>query len=119
MHQSLRTALLQANLRQEEVAVYLLLLKLKKATLPQLQQQSDLINMMVYRMIRSLVEKELISAEPINEKQSLYRPLSLQSLLRQLEKDQNRLRRLEQKLSDLNRLLPGITEDISEKVVEE
>ena len=61
---------------------------------------------MVYRMIQRLQERGLIETEAINGKQQLYRPLSLQSLIKALEKDQRRLRRLELKLRDLDSLLP-------------
>ena len=110
MLRRIKTLLQRANLRDEEIAIYLLLLKLQTATLPELQEQSSMTHITTYRTVNRLIERGLIEATPINQKQQIYKPLSLGALIRRLEKEQRKMRQLELSLRDLDPLLPYISD---------
>lgn len=106
MRKKLTNLLRLAELKDEEITLYLLLLKLKEATIPQLVAESNLNFMMVYRTIKRLTEKGLIDSEPVNNKQDIYKPLSLKSLINKIQTQQRKLRRLENGLKGLDHFLP-------------
>lgn len=106
MKDKLRSLLRLAELSEEEVSVYLWLLKMQKATIPQLRTKTKLPNITVYRTVQTLVERSLVKSTPMNHKQSLYVPLTLAHLIRHVSAKQLQLRRLELELKNLDSLLP-------------
>jgi sugar-specific transcriptional regulator TrmB len=113
MRKKLTNLLRLAQLKDEEITLYLLLLKLKQATISQLVEKSQLNFMMVYRTIKRLRERGLIDAEPVNNKQDIYKPLSLKAIIDKVHAQQRKLKRLENGLKGLDDFLPYI--DLNEK----
>ncbi|MFH0769785.1 MAG: helix-turn-helix domain-containing protein [Candidatus Peregrinibacteria bacterium] len=106
MRSKLQSLLRMADLKEEEVQVYLWLLKLQKSSIPELRAKTHLPNITVYRAVQRLVGRELIEREPVNRKQSLYKPLTLKRLIRKVSAEQLQLRRLELALKNLDSYLP-------------
>jgi sugar-specific transcriptional regulator TrmB len=113
MRRKLHHLLNEAGLSGEEVRLYLLLLKLGAASVRDLVEQSSVNHMTAYRTVKRLAGRGLIEAKKINRKQSVYSALSLRSLVRHLETDQRKMRRLQLALQGLDRFLPFI--DITER----
>lgn len=108
MKRKLLSLLREADLREEEIRLYFLLLKMQQAGIPDLIAKSQLPSMTVYRTMQRLIDRGLVETLPINNKQKLYRPLSLAALARTLAAQERRLRRLELSLKNLDPLLPFI-----------
>ncbi len=106
MRRQLTELLRLCDLREDETALYLLLLKLRKATVPQLIGESGLHRMTVYRAIKRLQERNLLEVTRLNDKQDLYAPLSLDALINTVEHQERRFRRLALNLRNMDRLLP-------------
>lgn len=98
------------DLSEQEIAVYIALLTLQKATIPMLREQSGLPNITVYRCMKNLEERRMVDVELINKKQACYKPLTLEKLIVKVEHAQRKLRRLELELKNLDSLLPYIGE---------
>lgn len=113
MRRRLRDLLRLAGLREEETALYLLLLKKRRATASALIAESGLNVMTAYRTLRRLRERGLVSALQINQKQYVYAPLTLAALTKKLDTEQRKLRRLQLALQGLDALLPYV--DAEEK----
>jgi len=111
MRQKLRYLLQNSDLTEAQIRVYLQLLKLRRATIPQLRDETKLPNITVYRAIRSLVEQELLKQTSLNGKKTYFEPLSLEALAKRMSREQRRLRKLELQLRDLDHLLPYISLD--------
>ncbi|MFA5947573.1 MAG: helix-turn-helix domain-containing protein [Candidatus Gracilibacteria bacterium] len=111
MRNKLKYLLTTADLKPEEITIYLLLLKLQKTSANELIAKSNLNSMMVYRTLKSLSEKGLIDSHLINNKQKIYCPLSLESLIKKIDIEQKKLFRLKQSLKNLDSLLPYIDID--------
>lgn len=120
MIKKLTYLLANADLKPEEIKIYLLLLKSQKATITELVDKSKLNTMMVYRTIKKLHERGLIEPDSLNNKQKIYKPLSLQSLIKKLNVEQKKLYRLEQSLKGLDSFLPYIDmeDENSEELIE-
>jgi len=108
MKSRLTNLLRLANLRDEEIVVYLLLLKLKHSTSSELAEKSGLNSMMVYRTLKRLHDKELVDEKKLNQKQNIYSALSLNALISRLNHMQKNLQRLQNSLKNLDTLLPFI-----------
>lgn len=108
MQGKLRSLLRLADLSEEEVEVYLWLLKLRQSSIPELRVKTGLPNITVYRAIQRLTERELIAALPKNRKQLFYKPLTLKRLIQRVSSEQLQLRRLELELKNLDAYLPYI-----------
>ncbi len=106
MQRKLHRLLASADLREEEIAVYLALLKLRRASASELAAARKLNHMTTYRTLSRLQERGLVKAVPLNAKKKLYEPLSLASLVKALETQERKLRKLELALRGLDRLLP-------------
>lgn len=117
MRKQLKRLLESAGLKNEEVKIYLLLLKLQKSTISELTYKSGLNFMMVYRTIDRLLERGLIEKKSLNEKQNFYVPLSLKKLIRRIQSEQRKLHRLAAKLKGLDPLLPFV--DVDREVEDE
>lgn len=105
------TLLQAAGLSDGEVTVYLLLLKLQKASVGEIVAISGINTMTAYRMIKRLLERSLISEISLNKKQSVYVPLTLRSLVLRLESDERRMRKLQLALRGVDQLLPYLDLD--------
>ena len=108
MRRQLTELLRLCDLREEETALYLLLLKLRRATIPVLIEESGLHRMTVYRAMKRLQERALLEVTRLNGKQDLYAPLSLANLIGKVETQERRLRKLALNLRNVDRLLPYI-----------
>lgn len=111
MKKQLTNLLQNANLRNEEVKIYLLLLKLRASTISELIEKSGLGTMMVYRTLKRLNERGIVQEKKLNQKQNLYHPLSLKSLIEKLSREQRRLAKLQNSLKNLDSLLPYVDID--------
>lgn len=111
MLKKLESILRQADLSEEEIALYVLLLKKQQATANELITETGFSPITIYRKLRKLTEMELIKATPINGKESVYSPLSLSALMKKVAKEQRRLKKMELALHDLDPLLPYITDE--------
>ncbi len=100
-----------AGLREEEVALYLQLLKLRRASMSELIESSGLNVMTAYRTIKRLQDRGLVSALKVNQKQSVFAPLTLRALTKKLASEQRALRKLQLALQDLDPLLPFLDLD--------
>ena len=114
MRRRLRELLRLAELREDEVTLYLLLLKLRQASVPELIEKSGVTTMTAYRAIKRLKERGLLMELPLNDKQSLYAPLALKALIKKINAEEKKLRRLELALQNLDRLLPYMDLDSHE-----
>lgn len=97
-----------AGLREDEVTLYLNLLALKRASMTDLIAASSLNIMTAYRTMKRLQERGLVQAFSINQKQSVYAPLTLKALIRKLDTEQRTLRKVQLALQDLDPLLPYV-----------
>lgn len=111
MRKKLTQLLRMVNIREEEIKLYLLLLKLQRATIPELILKSNSSSITVYRIMKRLVEKGLVDMKPVNNKQYLYQALSLQTLINKIHKQQRQMSRLAYALQGLDPLLPFIDID--------
>lgn len=109
-----------ADLKEEEVRIYLLLMKLQRATISELVGKSGFNSMMVYRTIKRLLDRSLVGSKKLNNKQNLYCPLSLENLVKKIDKEERKLFRLKNSLMNLDLLLPYIdfNEDKDEEMIE-
>jgi sugar-specific transcriptional regulator TrmB len=98
----------QANLRDEEISIYLHLFKLQAATVSELVSKSGLYTMQVHRMLKRLAGRELVGIRSVNNKQNIYYPLSLRALVRKISIEQKKLFKLMHALKGLDRFLPYI-----------
>jgi len=117
VQQRLRDLLRRVGLREEEIALYVHLLRLKHATATQLIAASGLNTMTVYRTIKRLRDRGLLQAQSINNKQSLFAPLPLSAIIQKLGTEQMVLRKLQLALKDLDPLLPYL--DVAQQLEEE
>lgn len=106
MRRRLRDLLRLAGLREEETELYLLLLKKRRAAMSELIAEGGINIMTAYRMMKRLQECGLVKAFKINRKQSIYAPLTLAALIRKLDVEQRKLRKLQLALQGLDRFLP-------------
>ncbi len=106
MKKRLAQLLEMAELKPEEVTIYLHLLKLKSATIPQLTTETGLNTMMVYRTLKRLIDRELVKSHPVNNKQNTYTACTLTSLVEKVSKEQIRLAKLETAFRGLDHILP-------------
>ena len=119
MKRRIRQLLEQAELSEEEIRLYLMLLQCSSATASELIECSGLNRMAVYRALGRLENRGLLNVTPVNKKQLRYAPLALSPLITRLEKEQKSLRRLQLALEDLDSLLPYMNDldhDIDEPV---
>ena len=115
MQQRLRELLSRAGLSEDEVRLYILLLKLGQATATELIAQSSMNRMTVYRTLKRLGDRGLLSTVSLNNKQYCYFPLTLHALIAHLEKEQKKMRKLQLALQGLDPLPPYIDADITDK----
>jgi len=108
MRRKIQHLLRLAGLREDEVAMYLHLLTLKRASMSQLTAAGALNVMTAYRTIKRLQERGLVQAMKINEKQSVYMPLTLSALIQTLGAEERTIRRLQLALKDLDPFLPFV-----------
>jgi len=106
MYKQFKDVLYSIGLKEQEIKIYLLLLKLQSSTVPELIEKSELNTMMVYRAINDLQEKELIEPLPLNNKQSIYKPLPLYAVAKKLNANQRKMRKLELKIKNLIPFFP-------------
>lgn len=118
MRRKLTSILKTANLKDEEIAIYLLLLKLQKSTAAELIEQGNLSQISVYRTLKKLAEKGLIETKLINNKQKIYTPLSFQKLIKNIQQEKLKLTKLERSLKGLDPFLKYLdtSEDNEEKI---
>ncbi len=115
MKRKLLSLLREADLRDEEIRVYFLLLTLRQAGVPELIAKSGLPSMTVYRTVQRLHERGLVDEMPLNNKQKLYKPLSLSVFAQTIAKENRRLKKLELSLRNLDPLLPFFSVDSKEE----
>ncbi|MFC1655647.1 helix-turn-helix domain-containing protein [Patescibacteria group bacterium] len=115
MRKKLTNLLRLAQLKDEEITLYLFLLKFKQVTISELVEKSQLNFMMVYRTIKRLRERGMVEAVPVNNKQDIYKPLSLQSIINKIQSQQRKLKRLECGLKGLDDFLPYVDIDNTEE----
>jgi len=106
MQRKIQQLLRLSGLRDDEVTFYVHLLRLKRASMTQLIAESGLNVMTAYRTIKRLQERGLVQAFDVNQKQSIYVPLSLGALIQTLGAEERTIRRLQLALKDLDRFLP-------------
>lgn len=106
MLRRLQEVLRLAGLTEDEVVLYVHLLRLKRATMAELIGESGRTVMTAYRVMKRLQDRGLVQAININRKQSVYLPLTLKGLIDKLDTQQRTLRRTQLALQDLGRFLP-------------
>ncbi|MDD5056037.1 MAG: helix-turn-helix domain-containing protein [Candidatus Peribacteraceae bacterium] len=106
MRDRLHSLLRAADLSEEEITIYLWLLKLQQSTIPELRSKSGLPNITVYRTVMKLEDRGLIEHVRLNRKQCAFRPLTLGKLARRIASKKRRLQALENELKNLDRFLP-------------
>ncbi len=120
MKKRLTNLLRCANLKEEEIKVYLLLLKFSEATIPQIVSKNGLPTITVYRTVKRLFERGLIEEDKLNKKQNIYKSLSLNALIKKINFEERKLSRLKQNLKNLDSLLPfmDIEQEEDEDLIE-
>ncbi|MDD5026305.1 MAG: helix-turn-helix domain-containing protein [Candidatus Peribacteraceae bacterium] len=108
MRRKIQQLLSLAGLREEEITLYLLLLKLHRATIGELAQESGIHLMTAYRTMKRLENQGLVQALKVNQKLSVYTPLTLEALIQRLGAKERGIRRLQLALQKLDRFLPFI-----------
>ncbi|MDD5074718.1 MAG: helix-turn-helix domain-containing protein [Candidatus Peribacteraceae bacterium] len=108
MRRKIQHLLRLAGLREEEVTLYLHLLALKRASMTDLIGRSGLNVMTAYRTIKRLQDRGLVQAFSVNQKQSVYVPLSLSALIQTLGTEERTIRHLQLALKNLDPLLPYV-----------
>lgn len=108
MLKKLQQLLILAGLRDEEVTLYLHLLRMRRATMTELIGESGLNIMTAYRTVKRLQERGLVQSFSVNQKQSVYAPLTLRALIHKLDQEQRSLRKVQLALQDLDHLLPYV-----------
>ncbi len=111
MIKKLTSLLKKAELKEEEIKIYLILLKLSQASANKLAEISGYHFVNIYRILKNLKEKGLIESAPINNKESVFKPLSLKSLVKKIQNDKKELRKLENGLKNLDPFLSFINPD--------
>ncbi|MEK7218014.1 MAG: helix-turn-helix domain-containing protein [Patescibacteria group bacterium] len=106
MRRRLHDLLRLAGLREEETALYALLLKKGRASVSELMAESGFNVMTAYRTVKRLRERGLVAAMKVNRKVSVYAPLTLGALVKKLDVEQRKMRKLQLALSGLDSLLP-------------
>jgi sugar-specific transcriptional regulator TrmB len=110
MIQKVKDILRLNDLTENEISVYIALLKARMSTIPQLREATGLPNITVYRAMQSLTERALVEVIALNRKQKCYKPLTLAALVKKVSSAQRRLRKLELELRRLDTLLPYLDE---------
>jgi sugar-specific transcriptional regulator TrmB len=105
MRRKLTEILRKANLKEEEIRIYLALLKLGTASVNQIADLTDLKSITIYRAIKILLERKLVQEIIVNKKQSLYKPLTLQALVGELENEEKEIAKLKSAISNLDPFL--------------
>lgn len=118
MRRNIYELLVRAGLREEEVILYLHLLKIRRGSMAQLISASGLHSMTAYRMMKRLQERGIVQGYRINQKQSVYAPLTLAALSKKLGAEQRRLRKLQLSLRNLDALLPYLELEESKDITE-
>lgn len=113
MKKRLEHLLETAGLKPEEAQIYICLLTLKAATIPQLISKLNFGAMMAYRTVNRLVERGLVKSNQINNKQNIYSPLPLSSLIRYATKEREKFDRLARAFQGIEHLIPMM--DISQE----
>lgn len=111
MKKRLQRLLSLANMREDEIRLYMLLLKLRHASVPQLADIARVPVTTAYRAMHRLEDRGLARREAVNGKESQYFPLSLVSLVRELVSEQRQLRKMELSLRGLDPLLKYVDVD--------
>ncbi|NOS67974.1 MAG: hypothetical protein HOO67_06485 [Candidatus Peribacteraceae bacterium] len=108
----IRYLLRLSDLTEQEIRLYLQILKKRTATIPALIASTKIPPVTVYRAMRKLEERGMVQPKTVEGRQREYSPLSLEHLARHIGGEQRKLRRLELALKNLDRLLPfmGIDE---------
>ncbi|MDD4318941.1 MAG: helix-turn-helix domain-containing protein [Candidatus Peribacteraceae bacterium] len=106
MRSRIQDLLRLAGLREEEIALYLQLLKLRRASMTELIAASGLNVMTAYRTMKRLQDRGLVSPMKLNRKQSVFSPLTLRAIITKLDADQRKMRKLRLALAGLDSLLP-------------
>ena len=106
MRRKLTELLRLCDLTEGEIRLYLLLLKLRRATVSQLIVESGWKRMTVYRTVQRLVDRGLLERRAMNAKQDSFVPLSLSALVDRVQAQERKLRHLELHLKNLDRFLP-------------
>ena len=74
--------------------------------------------MTVYRTLKRLEDRGLLAASPVNRKEKMYKALSLNALVKKLESDERKIRKLQanlRKMTPFLRYLPTESEKISDE----
>lgn len=106
MRRELSALLRYAGLKEEEILVYLMLLKLQSATVSVLSNNLQIKQTTLYRTLNRLLGRGLLETKDLNDKQRSFSPLSLQNLINSIDKKQRKIRRLQMRLQNLDPLLP-------------
>ncbi|MDD5055427.1 MAG: helix-turn-helix domain-containing protein [Candidatus Peribacteraceae bacterium] len=94
-----------AGLSDDETRLYLLLLKSGATSAPQLQAETKMNVMTVYRTLKRLEDRGLLKVSPVNRKERMYKALSLHALVSTLESDERKIRRLQENLKKMTPFL--------------
>lgn len=105
MFRRLSELLRTAGLSDDETRLYLLLLKSGATSAPQLQAETKMNVMTVYRTLKRLEDRGLLAVSPVNRKERMHKALSLNALVRKLESDERKIRRLQENLKKMKPLL--------------
>lgn len=105
MRRQIKALLKLGGCTDEEIEIYLLLLKLKEATSSELIDQTGLNFMMVYRCIDKLIQKDLLLKERSQGRHFVLKALPLDSLIKKITSEQRKTNRLINSLKGLNPFL--------------
>ena len=108
MRRRIQHLLSLAGLRGEEITLYLLLMKLHRATIGELSSASGMHLVTAYRTMKRLQDRGLVQALKVNQKLSVYAPLTLDALIQKLATKEREVRRLQLALKRLDHFLPFI-----------
>jgi len=95
MRRRIQHLLSLAGLRGEEITLYLLLMKLHRATIGELSSASGMHLVTAYRTMKRLQDRGLVQALKMNQKLSVYAPLTLDALIQKLATKEREVRRLQ------------------------
>ncbi len=118
MRKKIKSLLRSADLKEEEIVFYMLLLKFKETTLSRLIEVSQISTTTAYRTIKRLCDRGLIEGVEINKKQKVFRPLSLHALIDRLREKQDKLGKLEKSLKGIDEYLPymDVSDDLDDSI---
>jgi sugar-specific transcriptional regulator TrmB len=106
MQRNLKSLLRLADLKEEEIVLYMHLQRIGEGTVTQLKAETSISLSTIYRTINRLLDRRLIKSIETNAKQSVFVPLPLTSLIKKIKSEQTKLDKLVNSLEGMDNFIP-------------